>query len=310
MSHFVVFVIGPNVSKQLAPYHEFECTDLNDQYVQDIDETEEVRAEYQAEADEHASFLDWCNDNDKHVVREGETPDREGEHKYGYVVVSAAGELVKAVNRTNPNYQWDWWVVGGRWNGFLKLKPGVERLKDESHYDLDEDKTRANVAFKGDIDFEHMKQVAADRATAAWEKAHAAALTTGGLWQSFEQVLAQVQGVPDQEPEQVERARNAYARNAYLEQPAVVAIRQAFNDPFIEIDRFLMPRDRYIRIEAAQAICPYAFVKDGTWCEKGTMGWFGISHDEMPEGDWIVQATEMLMTLPDDTRITVVDCHI
>lgn len=46
MSHFSVLVVGDNVEVQLAPYHEFECTGRDDQYVQEIDETEEARAEY------------------------------------------------------------------------------------------------------------------------------------------------------------------------------------------------------------------------------------------------------------------------
>lgn len=48
MSHFSVIVIGPNIEAQLQPYHEFECTGENDQYVVDIDVTDELRAEYQA----------------------------------------------------------------------------------------------------------------------------------------------------------------------------------------------------------------------------------------------------------------------
>lgn len=47
MSHFTVLVIGENVDKQLAPYHEFECTGRNDQYIQDVDITEEIRADYE-----------------------------------------------------------------------------------------------------------------------------------------------------------------------------------------------------------------------------------------------------------------------
>ena len=37
MSHFSVMVIGGNVEEQLQPYHEFECTGINDQYVVDVD---------------------------------------------------------------------------------------------------------------------------------------------------------------------------------------------------------------------------------------------------------------------------------
>lgn len=46
MSHFAVMVIGEDVEGQLAPFHEFKCTGLDDQYVQDIDKTEEYLAEY------------------------------------------------------------------------------------------------------------------------------------------------------------------------------------------------------------------------------------------------------------------------
>lgn len=46
MSHFTVLVIGENPEKQLAPYHEFECTGRDDEYVQNIDKTEELRKEF------------------------------------------------------------------------------------------------------------------------------------------------------------------------------------------------------------------------------------------------------------------------
>jgi hypothetical protein len=43
MSHFVVLVIGEDPTAQLAPFHEFECTGQDDQFVQTLDRTEEVR---------------------------------------------------------------------------------------------------------------------------------------------------------------------------------------------------------------------------------------------------------------------------
>ena len=36
MSHFVVYVLGEDVETQLAPYHEFECTGDDNQYVQQM----------------------------------------------------------------------------------------------------------------------------------------------------------------------------------------------------------------------------------------------------------------------------------
>lgn len=46
MSHFPVLVIGEEPVKLLQPYHEFECTGFDDEYVQDLDETQEKLLEY------------------------------------------------------------------------------------------------------------------------------------------------------------------------------------------------------------------------------------------------------------------------
>lgn len=52
MSHFAIAVFtndadpDDTVERALAPFHEFECTGLDDQYVQTIDITEKTRAEY------------------------------------------------------------------------------------------------------------------------------------------------------------------------------------------------------------------------------------------------------------------------
>jgi hypothetical protein len=46
MSHFTVLVIGRNPEEQLAPYHEFESTGRDDEYVKDVDITETARAAF------------------------------------------------------------------------------------------------------------------------------------------------------------------------------------------------------------------------------------------------------------------------
>lgn len=46
MSHFTVAVFtneNKSVEELLAPFHEFECTGINDEYVQDVDITEDVK---------------------------------------------------------------------------------------------------------------------------------------------------------------------------------------------------------------------------------------------------------------------------
>ena len=56
---------------------------------------------------------------------------------------------------------------------------------------------------------------------------------------------------------------------------------------------------------------PYAFVTtDGEWVERGEMGWFGISSNEMNEDEWDAKFREYLKTLDKDIILTLVDCHI
>ena len=146
----------------------------NDQFVQDVDVTEECISEG---TDDDGAFslsdaLGCYGLEDKIVANESEV-DREDEHAYGYAIAEG-DKLVKAVRRTNPNKRWDWWQVGGRWSGFLKLKPGASgqlgsRGLMGSHFA--DGKDRADQALKGDVDLEGMRGEAGDRAGALWDKA-------------------------------------------------------------------------------------------------------------------------------------------
>src|SRR3546814_8649965 len=126
MSHFGVLVIGGNVEQQLAPYHEFECTGLNDQFVQDIDVTEELAARI-VNGESLEDALDEYGLSDKIVDSEADVQKvgQECPHKWGYAVVQD-GARIKAVRRKNPDAKWEWWGVGGRWSGSLRAKPEAD----------------------------------------------------------------------------------------------------------------------------------------------------------------------------------------
>ena len=55
---------------------------------------------------------------------------------------------------------------------------------------------------------------------------------------------------------------------------------------------------------------PYAFVKDSKWVGRGDMGWFGISTNNAPKEEWAAKVRELIESLPDDTLISMYDCHI
>ena len=54
----------------------------------------------------------------------------------------------------------------------------------------------------------------------------------------------------------------------------------------------------------------FAVLKDGKWYEKGKMGWWGITTDEKPDDTWNDEFQKLIQDLPDDTLLTLVDCHI
>jgi hypothetical protein len=59
---------------------------------------------------------------ERKVLFEGEEPDIHDKHKWGWMRVNSKGEVIELIDRTNPNKQWDWWVVGGRYNGKILVK--------------------------------------------------------------------------------------------------------------------------------------------------------------------------------------------
>lgn len=138
MSHFSVLVIDTegytDVEDVLAPYHEFECTGHNDEYVQDVDITEECK--------EHG--LDSWGLTNK-IVYNFDEIDIDNTHKFGYAILSKDGEIIKAVNRTNPDRKWDWWTEGGRWNNMIPLKTG-EMVNSAYLKDIDSAKVRASFS--------------------------------------------------------------------------------------------------------------------------------------------------------------------
>lgn len=54
----------------------------------------------------------------------------------------------------------------------------------------------------------------------------------------------------------------------------------------------------------------FAVIKDGQWYERGEMGWWGVVSDEKDESEWDNQFHELLKSVPDDTLLSVYDCHI
>jgi len=286
MSHFSVLVIGEDVDKQLAPY----------------DETLETtpRREYLGVAAIKLMANHYGLDRtDLPALAE-----KMAEWKACPGGVDAEG--LYALTSYNSNAKWDWYEVGGRWTGFFHLKTkrvAHARGKDTKDRGAEISPTRADTALKSEIDFESMREVAEERAREVW-RVYAAAIAGTPEPLSADHFVGKV------------RARKltvAAAHKAYRAQPRVLAFQKAmepFLGPFAQLDEFPRSEEDYVGQERRAAVTPFAYVQGGVWHERGEMGWFAHVANERPESEWYEEVQAVLAALPDDTVLTLVDCHV
>ena len=155
----------------------------------------------------------------------------------------------------NPNATWDWYIIGGRWLGYFKLKKGRKGTLGRCGTGGNRPTYEADQARKGDIDFDRMRRA--------------------------------------------EKLRSHY-RKKVVQVKKVVSFWTygvCGNDT----------KNNYIKWQSS--IATFAVVKNGQWYERG-MGWFGMTRNEKPYDVWYEEFDKLLADVPDDTMLTVVDCHI
>lgn len=158
MSHFTVLVPARDendLRDKLLPYHEYECTGI-EQYIEFVPaDMEKLQADYErygAEDDTLEMFAQDCF----------------GYHK------SADGVYGRM---TNPNTKWDWYVIGGRWTGLLQLKTfeAMEHAGDGTPGLMtapNNNPLTADWARHGDVDWDGMVQEQFDSAMRKYDTYH------------------------------------------------------------------------------------------------------------------------------------------
>ena len=177
---------------------------------------------------------------------------------------------------TNPVAKWDWWCVGGRWEGLLKLKDGTE----------------VSSAYKGDVDWEFMRNHNVEREMERWD------LYVKVLEQSQITVEEEV-AVTDSEEKRAMwnriRADNDAGEHYDLHK-------------LWDFKPLALTREEHEKCAYKQRLT-FAFIdNDGAWHEHAHMGWFAATWDEQPDYDqdfW-----NFVDSLDDDDMVFVVDCHI
>lgn len=212
MSHFAVLIVGESPEWQLAPFsEELEMPEYKVGLVAKTERQEffnfytkvvpgkeyGVRSEQEAIKNKKLSFDKLYNKYGDDWNNKEWRKDKNGKWSI--------------YSTYNPKSKWDWYSLGGRWSGLIKLKKGVKGKMGTPG--IHENKTGIDQAKKGDI---------------------------------------------------------------------------------TNLDK----------------IKTFAILKDGKWHEKGEMGYWAIVHKEKTDAKWNSEVKKLIKSIPDDTLISIYDCHI
>lgn len=280
MSHFCMWAVTKTDDQEelenvMQPYHEYECTGIEDEYVILVDETnslqESIDKYFYADKEEQDQTLEeWIEDWNgcSNFFTEDENIDISDD---SYVVLSKdRTQLIKYFEYTNPNAKWDWWVIGGRWSN-------------------DQDMMK-----KSDFDYDAWFEKEKQHYTDLWNLYHP-------LFEKHKDTLVEWNSNAENINEM---------REAYYDQPLIKEIR-ANMDKYDLWDfnwRMKQSLEEYLDFELKTTSPCFGIVKEDGWYEKGKMGWWACVSNENP--DWNSDFKKLWDSIPDDYYIWNVDCHI
>jgi hypothetical protein len=208
----------------------------------------------------------------------------------------------------NPEAKWDWYQLGGRWSDFFKLFPGRTGSKGERSWtnrDMPYKNGYADQVYKGDIDFETMRRQCEEEAAKHFDTVHEV-IKDAPKVETWENVRNRLDGDIDQ------------ARKEYGAQEAVKLFDEFSKSEegrnivgfMSNVEEYQIPREDYLKNARDGAVSTFAILKDGEWYERGEMGWWACVSNEKAEEEWNAEFAKLLDEVPDDTLISLYDCHI
>lgn len=184
----------------------------------------------------------------------------------------------------NPNSKWDWWTVGGRFEGTLHGGNGTT-----AHVD--------------DLNAEEAVEAATKEAHALYDRLEAA---TAGLEAPTPfRALREHYASHDQ-------AREVYHAQPWVKAATAVMPEYTWVDPMYFFHHGSGGRDAFV-LEQSSLDVPFAYVDvDGRWHSSREMGWFGFHSDldGLTYRDYVDGYRTYVKSLPNDCEVVVVDMHI
>jgi len=345
MSHFTVCVIGEDPEAQLAPFQENNMGDCPEEYLEFHSTEEEYLEDYNNKTVTKVVMPDGrlLNEWDEEFRVKGsiglgsnshKVPDHLEKKEVPFKELYATFEdymkdwcgseerdekTGKYGYWENPNAKWDWYSLGGRWCGFFKLKsPNMKKKVGPSGVFGNEPKHDSDQAYKRQIDFEAMMDASGNEAADRYDRV---AKLFGGTIPKLDLMWQRdMLDGPKYKKVDIEKKRKIYHDQPVMKKLA--EMREKIWDEKDNPDRELVigldwnfedyqiPRDEFIQRARNSAFTTFAVLKDGKWYERGSMGWWGCVSNKKDKGEWCNQVATLLQDLPDDTLLSVYDCHI
>jgi hypothetical protein len=244
-----------------------------------------------------------------------------------FAVVDERGKVSKIVYYAVPNPKWDWYVLGGRWKNFLKIKPGaVGRIAYENAQTYPDGKRFEDIVVsmfggkpeenprdkrvgycdqlrKGDLDIEGARADARIEGAKYYDDFHA--IVQGRPFATYDERLAEANG------------DHAKARELQEKDPVDRAIRQS---DFLwadqdELKELRKSREQYIELWANRVFSTYSLLVNGVWEDRETWNYGnyrrGIESSVIkrdPE-EWHNHINQLIESASDDTLISLYDYH-
>jgi hypothetical protein len=201
----------------------------------------------------------------------------------------------------NPNAKWDWYQIGGRWSGLLRVNEMADTAQRGEHTLLDDNPIdephTADIASVSDIDFEGMNLEVDIKIEEFWDKYNK--FHTGELkedhWVEYDIRSTLIDVGFIKIVDEGERNENGdWVRKPQFEEL-----------PFTLED--LKSKGRW-----HWEFGTWAVLDENGWHEKGKMGWFGMSsatHED--EKEWSKSYVDtFLKNEKQDTLLAIIDAHI
>lgn len=311
----------------LQPWHEFECTGEDDQYVVNIDKTEEAFAAYDkatvhwlkaSDGTLHNPFDE--NGNWKPEFSQEDPGGLDRRKKFvppGYEEVELpASEMQSAAEWISEYYGWG--IVGT--SDVERLKYGVINVDGKGDTVSCFDRTNPNKKWdwwtvggrfsnrlgpgcnqtqKHNVPIDFLRSSAEAKELVTYDEVQKVrAGRSVKTWAEVRSALPPGAFVTDE------------IRDSYWHQPVIQEIQAKIRKLWDGPDEYLVSRDLFRLRVRNRALACFAIVKDGKWYQRGEMGWWGAVHDEKDEDAWHAEFNKMYDELPSDVWLTVVDCHI